>query len=142
MKSLILASFVMIAVAFALPARAELDRDARAILHDIRTGRDNANQIQTLRVQGDAVLPSGSIETGEIEDGTLVNADISSSAAIALSKIGAVSQADTNATTTTSGYTSAAAGQLLFGADGSSTRVWRASAAASTTNWVLVIRGN
>lgn len=142
MRKTLLAAVALIAVSFAIPASAELDRDARAILHDIQNGRDNANQIKTLRVQTDAVLPTGSIETGEIEDGTLVNADISSAAAIALSKIGAVSQVDTNATTTTSGYTSAAAGQLLFGSDGSSTRVWRASAANSTTNWNLVIRGN
>lgn len=142
MRKMLLAAVALIAVSFTIPVSAELDRDARAILNDIQNGRDNANQIKTLRALTDAVLPAGSIETGEIEDGTLVNADISSAAAIALSKIGVVSQADTNATTTTSGYTSAATGQLLFGAEGASTRVWRASAAASATNWVLVIRGN
>jgi len=80
-------SLLFAAIALVAGVGAAADFPLQKVVSDIQKGVDNANQIQTLRVLTDAVLPADSIETAEIEDGTIVNADISASAAIAQSKV-------------------------------------------------------
>jgi hypothetical protein len=117
MKQLILGLIAALGLCFA--AGAESDTEARQVIHDIQVGEDNVNRIENLLVGTSVNLPNGSIPlvdlTGPI---TLLNT--------------------TNTTTATSAFTAAAVGQLLFGFEGGSQRVWRATALTST-NWTKIL---
>jgi len=78
---------LLAAVLGASIAHAEVDAKARAAIDDIRLGRDNVNAIKNLYVQDTVSLPTNSIGSASIQNGSIVNADISASAAIARSKI-------------------------------------------------------
>ena len=109
-------------------ARAEVDNKALSAIRDIQLGTDNANQIKTLRVQTEVVLPDSSIVTSVISNKAVTGVKLADSV---------VSQYDSANTTTTSLYTASSIGQILFGKTGGSGRVWRASA-LTATNWVQV----
>ena len=69
-------TFLFAVVLFAGVAFAESDYKALAVLDDIQKGEDNRNQIQTLRVLTDVILPAGSIVSADLAAGTIVAADI------------------------------------------------------------------
>ena len=107
MRKLLVSSAALAALVFGIlgEARAETPYEAMGIIRDIQKGADNGNQIDRLRVRTDAYLPSGSVESSEIEDGTIVAADL-----------GLVSQVYTGAAAiAVTTYTPAFIGQLLIG---------------------------
>lgn len=129
MKRSYLIVLTVLAIAWCVPVRAETDSRARAILQDIQKGVDNANQIDTLRVRTDAILPSGSVGTAELASGAVTGAKLAASA---------VSIYDTNTATTVTSHSATSVGQLLLGhTDAATGAIWRASA-TGTNNWVKV----
>lgn len=108
---------------------AETDYIALPQIQDIRKGVDNENQIETLRVSGNATI-GGTLTPGRI----VIAATNVTEAAIVQS---AWAQSDTNATTTTTLYTPQHIGDILIGLSGSTNYIWIARG-TTTNDWQVI----
>lgn len=119
------AILILAAVLSSFAVRAETDYIALKVLDSIQKGENNKDQIKTLRVLDDAILPSGSIGTAEIADDAVTSA-----------KVGLIAQSYTNTPAIdTTLYTPAFLGQVLVGTVSNTVHV---SGGLTTNDWIQI----